>query len=111
LLALAASGLSGQRFAFVGYLPQEGPERTQKIKALEHTALQTGQTQLFIETPYRNSALLTALLQTLQAQTLLSVSMGLTLPNAWQRSATVKEWKTQNVELDKHTPAVFAIGR
>jgi 16S rRNA (cytidine1402-2'-O)-methyltransferase len=54
---------------------------------------------------------LTALLQTLQAQTLLSVSLGLTLPNAWQRSATVKEWKTQNVELDKHTPAVFAIGR
>ena len=111
LLALAASGLSGQQFAFVGYLPQDGPERTQKIKALEHTALQTGQTQLFIETPYRNTALLTALLQTLQGQTLLSVSAGLTLSNAWQRSATVKEWKTQTVELDKHTPVVFAIGR
>jgi 16S rRNA (cytidine1402-2'-O)-methyltransferase len=103
--------LSGQQFAFVGYLPQDGAERTQKIKALEHNALQTGQTQLFIETPYRNTALLTALLQTLQGQTLLSVSAGLTLSNAWQRSATVKEWKTQTVELDKHTPVVFAIGR
>jgi len=111
LLALAASGLSGQQFAFVGYLPQDGAERTQKIKALENNALQTGQTQLFIETPYRNTALLTALLQTLQGQTLLSVSAGLTLSNAWQRSATVKEWKTQTVELDKHTPVVFAIGR
>ena len=111
LLALAASGLSGQQFAFVGYLPQDSSERTQKIKALEHTALQTGQTQLFIETPYRNNALLTALLQTLQSQTVLSVSVGLTLANAWQRSASVQEWKTQGFEVDKHTPAVFAIGR
>ncbi len=68
LLALAASGLNGQSFAFVGYLPQDATERTQRIAALESLALRTGQTQLFIETPYRNAALLQALVQTLQVQ-------------------------------------------
>src|SRR6187551_2345936 len=67
MLALAASGLNGQNFAFVGYLPQDGGERSQRIRELESLALKTGQTQIFIETPYRNTALLQALLQTLQA--------------------------------------------
>jgi hypothetical protein len=66
LLALAASGLNGQNFAFVGYLPQDAAARAQRIRELESLALRTGQTQLFIETPYRNAALLQALLQTLQ---------------------------------------------
>ncbi|MDP3606859.1 MAG: SAM-dependent methyltransferase, partial [Polaromonas sp.] len=62
MLALAASGLNGQNFAFVGYLPQDGGERSQRIRELESLALKTGQTQIFIETPYRNTALLQALL-------------------------------------------------
>ncbi len=79
LLALASSGLNGQNFAFVGYLPQEPQDRTRRIKELEQLALKTGQTQLFIETPYRNAALWAALLQSMQASSRLSISSGLTL--------------------------------
>jgi len=111
LLALAASGLNGQNFAFVGYLPVEATERTQRIRELEALSLKTGQTQLFIETPYRNPALLQALLHALQPQTRLSISTGLTLDTAHTRSAVVKEWRIQATGPDKHTPAVFCIGR
>ena len=111
LLALAASGLSGQNFAFVGYLPQDAVERSQRIRELESLALKTGQTQLFIETPYRNTALLQALLQTLQHNTRLAVSSGLTLAQAHSRSNSVKHWKHEASMLDNATPAVFAIGR
>ena len=92
LLALAASGLNGQNFAFVGYLPQEAAERSQRIRELEALALKTGQTQLFIETPYRNTALLQALLQTLQPNTRLAVSSGLTLADGRSHSAPVSAW-------------------
>ena len=111
LLALAASGLNGQNFAFVGYLPQEASERGQRIRELESLALKSGQTQLFIETPYRNAALWQALLQTLQPTTRLSVSSGLTLPQAVSRSMVAKAWKQQPSPLDNDTPAVFLIGR
>lgn len=111
LLALAASGLNGQNFAFVGYLPQDAAERGKRIRELESLALKSGQTQLFIETPYRNAALLQALLQTLQQNTRLAVASGLTLAQARIRSETVKAWKQNPVAPDGHTPAVFAIGR
>ena len=111
LLALAASGLNGQNFAFVGYLPQDADERAQRIRALEALALKSGQTQLCIETPYRNAALLQALLHTLQPGTHLAVSSGLTLASACTRSQTVRQWRAQPDGPDKHTPAVFAIGR
>ena len=67
LLALAASGLNGQQFAFLGYLPQDAAERDTRLKALEKHALKTGETQVFIETPYRNAAMLSGLLGSLQA--------------------------------------------
>ncbi|VTU39871.1 Ribosomal RNA small subunit methyltransferase I [Variovorax sp. PBS-H4] len=111
LLALAASGLNGQNFAFVGYLPQEAEARVQRIRELESLALRTGQTQLFIETPYRNTALLQALLQTLQQNTRLAVARGLTLASADIRSETVKAWRAKPAGTDERTPAVFAIGR
>src|SRR5450830_1934624 len=79
LLALAASGLNGQNFAFVGYLPQDAAERAQRVRELEPLALKTGQTQLFTETPYRHAAMLQTLLQTLQHNTRLAVCSGLTL--------------------------------
>ena len=110
LLALAASGLNGQNFAFVGYLPQDSDERAQRIRALEALALKIGQTQLFIETPYRNAALLQALLQTLHPNTRLSVSSGLTLPHSATRSQSVQQWRQKPGGPDKNTPAVFAIG-
>ncbi len=110
LLALAASGLSGQNFAFVGYLPTDAALRVQRIKTLESLAIKTGQTQLFIETPYRNAALLQALLQTLQPNTRLAVSSGLTLSSATTLSSSVKRWKQQAKTLHNDTPAVFALG-
>lgn len=111
LLALAASGLNGQNFAFVGYVPSNPAERTQRIRELESLALKTGQTQLFIETPYRNTALLQALLQTLQANTRLATSSGLTLGKAVCHSEVAKNWKHKSWTVDNATPTVFAIGR
>ncbi|MDQ0023496.1 16S rRNA (cytidine1402-2'-O)-methyltransferase [Variovorax paradoxus] len=112
LLALAASGLNGQNFAFVGYLPQDSGERQVRIRELEALALKTGQTQLFIETPYRNAALLQALVQTLQHNTRLAVARGLTLATAQVRSETVKTWRSKaQSPADERLPAVFAIGR
>ena len=111
MLALASSGLNGQNFAFVGYLPQDGGERSLRIKALESLALKTGQTQIFIETPYRNAALLQALLLTLQSNTRLSISCGLTLANAWNKSATAQKWKQDKPAPPLGLPTVFCIGR
>ncbi|SFB78917.1 16S rRNA (cytidine1402-2'-O)-methyltransferase [Polaromonas sp. OV174] len=111
MLALASSGLSGQNFAFVGYLPQDGGERSQRIRELESLALKTGQTQLFIETPYRNTALLQALLQTLQGNTRLALSCGLTLDKSWSRSALASSWKRDKPSAPLDLPTVFCIGR
>jgi 16S rRNA (cytidine1402-2'-O)-methyltransferase len=111
MLALAASGLNGQNFAFVGYLPQDGGERSQRIRELESLALKTGQTQIFIETPYRNAALLQALLQTLQGNTRLALSCGLTLNEGWSRSALASAWKRDKPAAPLGLPTVFCIGR
>ena len=117
LLALASSGLNGQNFAFVGYLPQEPQDRAKRIKELEQLALKTGQTQLFIETPYRNLALWTSLIQSLQASTRLAFSSGMTLSDSATHCATLQQWrkmKSSNNDapagLSNQTPAVFAIG-
>lgn len=113
MLALAASGLHGQSFAFVGYVPQEAGERTQRLRELESQALKTGQTQILIETPYRNAALLQALLGGLQGRTRLSVSAGLTLAVQRTRSGPVSDWKRCGwaTALPLDLPAVFLIGR
>ena len=111
MLALASSGLNGQNFAFVGYLPQDNAERSQRIKALESLALKTGQTQIFIETPYRNAALLQALLQTLQGNTRLAMSCGLTLSTGWSRSMQISQWKRDKSSSGLWLPSVFCIGR
>jgi len=111
LLALAASGLNGQNYAFVGYLPQDAGERASRIKELEALALRQGQTQQFIETPYRNAALWQALLQTLQPNTRLAIAGGLTLATARIESRLVREWRQRNAPPDNRMPTVFSIGR
>jgi 16S rRNA (cytidine1402-2'-O)-methyltransferase len=114
MLALAASGLNGQNFAFVGYVPQEASERAKRLRDLEALALRTGQTQILIETPYRNTALLQALLQTLHPHTRLAVCCSMSLPQQVSRSALVSEWKRSPGianELPLDTPAVFLFGR
>lgn len=114
MLALAGSGLNGQHFAFVGYVPQEPAERARRLRELETQALKSGQTQILIETPYRNAALLQALLQNLQANTRLAVACGLTLPNQTIRSALVSEWRKTASPHDNpalKAPAIFMLGR
>ncbi|MDQ2779623.1 MAG: ribosomal RNA small subunit methyltransferase I [Pseudomonadota bacterium] len=108
LLALAASGLNGQSFAFVGYLPQEATARAARLKELEAASRRTVQTQLLIETPYRNATLLAALLTTLSPGTRLHVSCGLSLPDGWCRTDTVAGWRARPVSMPDRTPAVFA---
>ncbi|MBU6224534.1 MAG: SAM-dependent methyltransferase [Burkholderiales bacterium] len=109
LLALAASGLNGQNFAFVGYLPQDSAARLQRIRELEMLVMKTGQTQLFIETPYRNKALWEALLKGLQPNTRVARASGLTLQNMDVQCYAVRDWRQSNGIGD--TPTVFAIGR
>jgi 16S rRNA (cytidine1402-2'-O)-methyltransferase len=109
LLALAASGLNGQSFAFVGYLPVDAGGRTARIRELEALSAKHQQTQLLIETPYRNEALRQALLSTLKPTTRLSISVGLTLPGGWTRAATVADWKRSSAALPDRIPAVFAL--
>jgi 16S rRNA (cytidine1402-2'-O)-methyltransferase len=108
MLALAASGLNGQSFAFVGYLPVEATARAGRIKELEALSRRVGQTQLVIETPYRNTALLNALTATLAPTTKLSVSCGLTLAEGWTRSQAVAQWRAAPTTLPDRLPAVFA---
>jgi 16S rRNA (cytidine1402-2'-O)-methyltransferase len=109
LLALAASGLDGQSFAFVGYLPTEAAARAGRIRELEALSRRLGQTQLMIETPYRNAALLAALVEHLQPTTRLAVSWGLTLAGGRTRSNRVAAWRKRSEALPADVPAVFSL--
>lgn len=111
LLALAASGLNGQNFAFVGYLPQNAAERSHRLRELESWALKTGQTQLFIETPYRNAALWEAMVHALQPNTRLARASGLTLPEMQVQCQTVQVWRKEKNSAVSSAPTVFAIGK
>jgi 16S rRNA (cytidine1402-2'-O)-methyltransferase len=106
-MALAASGLNGQRFAFEGYLPQLADERGQRVRELEARSRREGQTQLVIETPYRNQALMDALLQLLQPDTRLSVACGLTSVAGWCKTQRVQAWRQSAPQLPGQLPAVF----
>lgn len=108
LLALATSGLHGQSFAFVGYLPTDATQRTAQIRHLESQSRKLHQTQLVIETPYRNQALADALLHSLQPATRLHVSCGLTLTQGFNRTLTVAGWRQAGLILPADVPAVFA---
>jgi len=109
LLALAASGLNGQSFAFVGYLPVDGAARAARIRELDALSRRQGQSQIAIETPYRNDALLAALIEHLQPATRLAVACGLTLPGERCETRTVAAWRSQPVRaLGGRMPAVFS---
>jgi len=95
LLAVMASGLNGQSFAFNGYLPIDAAARTRRIRQLEERSRQEKQTQLFIETPYRNIALLETLAATCQTTTMISVATDLTLPSEYIRTQTAGQWKAE----------------
>lgn len=107
LLALAASGLNGQSFAFVGYLPVDAAARAVRIRTLESASHQQGQTQIAIETPYRSAALFEALLEHLQPSTALSVSAALTLPGQRCTTRRVSAWSKAPRPALERCPAVF----
>ena len=109
MLALMASGLNGQNFVFHGYLPIKPDERTRAIRELEQAATKGNQTQIFIETPYRNMAMLESILKSCHPSLILCVAADLTLETEWIRSMTVQEWKKEKPELHKR-PAVFLLG-
>jgi 16S rRNA (cytidine1402-2'-O)-methyltransferase len=109
LLALMASGLGGQRFAFHGYLPAREPERSQKIRELEKAARRDRATQLFIETPYRSAALLGAMAAALAPDTLISVSADLSLPSQLIQTRGAKTWRG-HADVVKDRLTVFGIG-
>ena len=108
LLALMASGLNGQQFQFVGYLPIENAERAKALKSLESESAKKNCTQIFIETPYRNNQMLETILKTCMPSTRLCVAAELTSENEWIKTKTVKEWKTATPDLHKK-PAVFLL--
>ncbi|MCK6691375.1 MAG: SAM-dependent methyltransferase [Thermoanaerobaculia bacterium] len=111
LLALMASGMNGQRFAFHGYLSPKRPELARDLRRLEQLARQHDQTQLFIETPYRGQMVLDVALDTLQPDSVFGVALDLTGTGEMIRSLPVREWrKAGKVELAK-APAVFLIGK
>lgn len=108
LLALAASGLNGQNFCFHGYLPVTKSEKIAKIKQLERESKYKKQTQLFIETPYRNNALLNDLLQTCDMSTLLCVATDITLADESIKTMSIAMWKKIKTDLHKR-PTVFLL--
>lgn len=108
IMAMMASGMNGQNFAFNGYLPIENDLRVRAIKSLEKLSLETGQAQIFIETPYRNEKLFQELIRKLKPATLLCIATDITLPHEQILTKTVNEWKRQEVDINKR-PTVFII--
>ena len=110
LLAMMASGLNGQSFAFNGYLPVKPPERARAIRTLERRATGERQSQVFIEAPYRNAKLLGQLLEVCAPDTRLTLAVDITSPQEYIRTLTVREWRSALLpEMDKR-PAIFILG-
>ena len=108
LLSLMASGMNGQNFAFVGYLPIKKPERIKRLRELENRSQNEKQTQIFIETPYRNMPLLQDIINTCRPNTRLCIAVDITLDNEFIATKTIADWKNNLPEIHKRT-AVFLI--
>jgi 16S rRNA (cytidine1402-2'-O)-methyltransferase len=109
VLAMMASGLNGQNFAFIGYLPVKTPDRNQKIRSIEKRSQTEKQSQVFIEAPYRNNQLINALLEQCKPETLLCIAANLTLPDEWIMTKSVQMWKHSPPPDLKNQPAVFIV--
>ena len=108
LLSLMASGFNGQSFAFVGYLPIQPTDRAKMLRKLENRAYTEDQSQIFIETPYRNMKMLEEILHVCQPKTRLCIAVDITLETEFIKTKTVKEWKTQLPDISKR-PCIFLI--
>lgn len=108
LMAMMSSGMNGQNFAFNGYLPIDNVERKKTVKQLEKLSREKGQSQIFMETPYRNNKFLKDLLKTLQNNTMLCIACDITLPTEFISTKSVHEWSEIEVDLDKR-PTIYII--
>ncbi|MFL9830744.1 SAM-dependent methyltransferase [Flavobacterium sp. ST-87] len=108
LLAMMASGMNGQSFTFHGYLPIEKDEKRASFKSLERTSFEKNQSQIFIETPYRNNKLLEDLIQTLHPETHLCIAADITLPTEYIKTKKISAWKKERIDLHKR-PTIFII--
>lgn len=111
IMAVMASGLNGQSFAFNGYLPIDSADRVKRLKQLEVRSMQEHQTQLFIETPYRNLKMFQALLQSLRPQTRMCIAAGITTPDEYIHTHTIAEWKKIQLPDLSKVPAIFLINK
>ncbi len=111
IMAVMGSGLNGQSFAFNGYLPIEPADRAKRLKALEARAWNELQTQLFIETPYRNRKMFDTLLATLRPQTRMCIAAGITTREEYIHTHTIQEWKKKTLPDLSKVPAIFLIGK
>ncbi len=111
ILALSASGMNGNAFSFNGYLPIKDQELRENLKALENRIVKTGQTQIFIETPYRNNRIVNNILSSIKnQQLLLCIALDLNGKHEYVKTKSIKEWKTKSIDLPK-LPAIFLLGR
>lgn len=108
ILALMSSGMNGQSFAFNGYLPIDKQQKKQELKRFEKLSFEQQQSQIFIETPYRNNKLLEDIISILHPQTRLCIACDLTLSSEYIKTMTILEWKKVNIDLHKR-PAIFII--
>ena len=108
LLALMASGFNGQNFAFIGYLPIKGRERKSAIKKIEKTSRDSSQSQIFIETPYRNNKLLSELIKTLSKNTMLCIATDITLKTEYIASKYITDWEKSPIDIHKR-PTIFIV--
>jgi 16S rRNA (cytidine1402-2'-O)-methyltransferase len=108
LLALMASGMNGQRFQFVGYLPVKEPERTKVLKDIEDESAKKNCTQIFIETPYRNNQIIEFILKTCKPTTLFCIAVDITGSNEWIKTKTIAEWRQSKPDIHKR-PAIFLL--
>lgn len=111
IMSVMASGLNGQSFAFNGYLPVDDAERSKRLKTLETRAVNERQTQLFIETPYRNRKMFETFLRTLRPQTRMCIAAGITTSAEWIHTHTIAEWKKKTLPDLSKVPAIFLIGK
>jgi 16S rRNA (cytidine1402-2'-O)-methyltransferase len=108
LLALMASGMNGQRFEFVGYLPIDNIERAKTIKEMESSSAKKNSTEIFIETPYRNNQLIETLLKTCKATTRICIAAELTGTNEFVKTKTVADWQKEKIDFHKK-PVIFLL--
>ncbi|MEE0118360.1 MAG: SAM-dependent methyltransferase [Bacteroidaceae bacterium] len=111
ILSVMASGLGGQSFAFNGYLPVQDADRAKRLKQLESRAWAEGQTQLFIETPYRNRKMFDTMCASLRPDTRMCIAAGITTPDEWIRTQTIRDWKRTGMPDLGKIPAIFLIGK